>query len=164
MDSLRSWLLGVIFSAFAVELAREMVPKGKEKSLLRMVGGILIALAILRPLGTSSMEITSALSGGVSMDVPEQTEVYRQEQEKALADIIAARLETYIWDKATGLGLECTVRVTVSAGEGMLPLPEKVEIGTAYDSALAAWIEEVVGIPAKKQIWQEGTTWTTEKG
>lgn len=162
MGQIRTWLLGVVFTAFACGLANELVPKGKEKALVRMVGGILLILALLRPLGSISWESPQISVGNFS----EQAAYYRTEQENALSAIIAERLETYIWDKATGLGLSCEVQVQMSCENTMVPVPESVEIRAAYHPVLAAWLEEVVGIPAEQQIWLEERVWTerTENG
>ena len=163
IDSLRSWLLGVVFTAFATELSVELVPKGRERTLVKMVCGALMALAMLRPLGAVRWEQESISVGDFSRQIHLQAECYRLEQEKVLSSIIAERTESYIWDKATELGLECTVRVTVSEGGNTVPLPERVGLGTEYDPVLAVWIEEVVGIPAENQIWQEERAWERKK-
>lgn len=159
IGALRSWLLGVVFTAFAAGLAAELVPKGRERALVKMVCGALMALAMLRPLGAIRWESKNISVSSFSRQTEQQAEYYRSEQEKVLSAIIAERTESYIWDKATELGLECTVRVIVSAGESAVPLPEVVELDAVYDPVLAAWIEEVVGIPAEKQIWLEESAW-----
>lgn len=166
IDALRSWLLGVVFTAFAAGLAIELVPKGREKGLVKMLCGALTALAMLRPLGAVQWEKNTVSAGNFTQQTQQQADYYRSEQEKVLSAIIAERTESYIWDKATELGLECTVRVVVSAGESDVPLPEMVELNAVYDPVLAVWIEEVVGIPAEKQIWLEESAWgrKTENG
>ena len=155
MHELRTWLLGVIFSAFAAGLAVELAPKGHGQAMIRLLGGAVMILALLRPLGMIEWTDATISAAAFAGQIEEQVKTYRSEQENAYAGIIAERLETYIWDKATELGLECTVHVKVSGGEGKILLPESVELGAAYDAALASWIEEVVGIPAEKQIWLE---------
>ena len=65
-------------------------------------------------------------------------------------------------DKADRLGLRCAVEVAVSAGESGIPLPDAVTIRGGYSAALAARIEEEVGVPPEKQIWLEEETWTRE--
>ena len=162
MDSLRAWLLGVVLTAFAAGLAGEMVPKGRERAVVRMVGGLLIALALLRPLEMLSGERIDFSEMNLTQQAEEQAEQYRHSREKELSAIIAARIESYIWDKATELGLDCTVKVTVDRDENGVALPETVEIHAVYDPALAVWIEEVVGIPAEKQIWLEDSVWEKE--
>ena len=156
MEQLRTWLLGVVLAAFATGLANELVPKGRERALVRMIGGLLMVLALLRPLGTIAWESVSV----PTMNFTDQAENYRREQENALSAIIAERLETYIWDKATELGIKCSVQIEMSCGKSAIPTAETVEVGAVYDPVLAAWLEEVVGIPAEKQIWLEEWVWT----
>ncbi len=155
--------MGVVFTAFAVSLARQLVPKGRENSVVSAVCGALMILALLRPLATINANEAALPAFNLAERAASQRETYSFEQEKALETIIAEKLEAYIWDKAVGLGMDCAVRVQLSRAESGIPVPESVSIGTAYHPILAVWIEEVVGIPAEKQIWQEGNTWTTER-
>lgn len=46
---MRSWLLGIVLTSLAAGLARQLAPKGREQAMVRLVGGLLLALAILRP-------------------------------------------------------------------------------------------------------------------
>ena len=160
MDQLRTWLLGVVFVAFASALANELVPKGREKALIRMVGGLLMVLTLLRPLGAIEWSELRIPTGSFS----QQAEIYRAQQENAISSIIAERLETYIWDKATELGIVCAVRVAVFCDKNGIPTVQSVEISAAHDTLLSAWLEEVVGIPAEKQIWLEERVWTERTG
>ena len=160
MEQLRTWLLGVVFTAFATGLANELAPKGREKALIRMVGGVLMVLTLLRPLGAIEWSEISIPTGSFS----QQAEIYRAQQENALSSIIAERLETYIWDKATELGIACAVRAEVSCDESGIPVVQSVEISAAHDPVLSAWLEEVVGIAAEQQIWLEERVWTEQTG
>ena len=54
------------------------------------------------------------------------------------------------------------MEVTVSAGESGIPLPDTVTVRGSYSAALAAYIEEEVGVPPEKQIWLEEETWKRE--
>ena len=164
MENLRQWLLGIVLVSFAVGTVIQLVPKGKEQGAVRLVGGLLMALALLRPLGSISWELPSVAAGIFGDSLRTQTEEHREMQQKELCAIIAERLETYIWDKATELGLDCAVTVGVRVTESGIPLPDTVMFDIPRHPALAVWLEEVVGLPAEKQIWQEGSAWTTEKG
>ena len=46
----RQWLLGVVLTAFAGGLARQLAPKGRERALVGLVCGLLLTLALLEPL------------------------------------------------------------------------------------------------------------------
>ena len=50
MSFLREWLLGVTAAALAVALAQALTPEGTVKKLLRITGGLVLLLAVVRPL------------------------------------------------------------------------------------------------------------------
>lgn len=163
---MREWLLGIVLTAFAGGLARQLAPRGREQAMVRLVSGLLLALALLAPLA----ELTGAAWEGEALEAAafrqrtrEQEALYRKNQQEVLAAIIAEKTEAYILDKANQLGLACTVRVTVAAGESGIPLPVSAAVRGAYSPALAECMEEEVGIPAQKQIWLEEEIWQTTK-
>ena len=47
---MREWLLGIVLTAFAGGLARQLAPRGREQAMVRLVSGLLLALALLAPL------------------------------------------------------------------------------------------------------------------
>lgn len=159
---MRSWLLGIVLTSLAAGLARQLAPKGREQAMVRLVGGLLLALAILRPLAGGSWEGLELDADGLELQGEELAGAYRKNQQEALSAIIAEKTEAYIWDKANQLGLDCTVTVAVSPGENGIPLPESAVIRGAYSGELARCMEEEVGIPAQKQIWLEEKTWRKE--
>lgn len=163
MEGIRTWLLGIVLTSLAGGLARQLAPKGTEQAMVRLVSGLLLALAILRPLAGNRWEGLEVAAGSFSLQSEEQAEIYRKNQQEALSAIIAEKTEAYILDKANQLGLDCTVRVTTAAGESGIPLPVSATIRGAYSPALAECMEEEVGIPAEQQFWLEEETWQTTK-
>ena len=137
MAGVRQWLLGVVLTAFAGTLARQLAVGAKGQAMVRLTAGLLLTLAILRPIAALRWE--------------------------ALAAVIEEKTAAYMWDKANELGLSCEVHVTTAAGESGIPLPDAVTITGSYSPALAACIEKEVGIPAGKQNWLEVPTWTETK-
>lgn len=160
---MRSWLLGIVLTSLAAGLARQLAPKGREQAMVRLVGGLLLALAILRPLAGGSWEGLELETDGLVLQGEELAGAYRKNQQEVLSAIIEEKTEAYIWDKANQLGLDCTVTVTVSPGENGIPLPESVVVRGAYSGELAMCMEEEVGIPAQKQIWLEEEAWQKRK-
>ncbi|MBD5169975.1 MAG: hypothetical protein HDT20_07670 [Oscillibacter sp.] len=156
---MRSWLLGIVLTSLAGGLARQLAPQGKEQAMVRLIGGLLLTLAILRPLAGQDWERLDLKLGGFASQAEEQAQAYRKNQQDAFSAIIVEKTEAYIWDKANQLGLDCTVTVTTAAGENGLPLPVSAVIRGPYSEALARCIEEEVGIPAEKIIWQEDEEW-----
>lgn len=163
MGPVRRWLLGVVLTAFAAALARQLAPEGKEGAAVRLVGGLLLMLALLRPLAGADWSGLTLETGGFRIQAEEQARDYREKQIQELSAVIAEKTETYIWDKAYQLGLDVTVSVSVSAGESGIPLPESVTIAGPYSPALAAEIEEGVGVPVERQYWLEESEWTRKE-
>ena len=163
IEGVRTWLLGIVLTSLAAGLARQLAPQGKEQAMVRLVGGLLLALAILRPLAGIGWDGLEVAAGSFSLQAGEQAEAYRKNQQETLSVIIAEKTEAYILDKANRLGLDCTVRVTVAAGESGIPLPVSATIRGTYSPALAECMEEEVGIPAKEQIWLEEEIWQRTK-
>lgn len=160
---MKSWLLGIVLTSLAAGLARQLAPKGKEQAMVRLAGGLLLALAILRPLAGGSWEGLEVETGGLTLRGEELADAYRKNQQDAFSAIIEEKTEAYIWDKANRLGLVCTVSVAAAPGESGIPLPESAVIRGPYSGELARWLEGEVGIPAEKQIWLEEETWQKRK-
>ena len=53
---MRAWLLGIVLTAFASGLARQLAPQGREQAMVRLAGGLLLTLAVLRPLAGMDWE------------------------------------------------------------------------------------------------------------
>ena len=154
------WLTGVVLTAFAGSLARSLAPKGRGEAAVRLASGLLLALAVLQPLGSLAGASADLGLADLTRDAQEQAERWRGENQAALSAIIEERCASYIWDKADRLGLACRVSVRCAPGEGGVPLPDTVTVAGPYSEALSAWIQEEVGIPAEKQIWLEEDTWS----
>ena len=161
MAGVRQWLLGVVLTAFAGTLARQLAVGAKGQAMVRLTAGLLLTLAILRPI--ASLRWEAPAESGLLERTEDQAADYRKNQQEALAAIRAEKTGAYIWDKANQLGLACQVTVATAAGESGIPLPDTVTILGPYSPALAACIEKEVGIPAGKQNWLEVPTWTETK-
>ena len=160
MEGLRQWLLGIVLTAFAAGLARQLAPEGREQAAVRLTGGLLLILAILGPLGSWDGAVPALPAGSFQQAAEAQAADYQAERAEALGAVIAEKTAAYIWDKADALGVPCTVEVTVAPGESGIPLPDTVTVTGPYSEELAALIQEEVGIPAEKQIWREESVWS----
>ena len=160
IEVFRQMLVGVTAAAILAGVSLQFVKEGPLHEAVRVAAGLMLTLALLRPL--TELQWTEP---ELAWDGPAQealAEAYRQDREEALSAVIAEKTRAYIWDKADRLGLRCTVEVTVSAGESGIPLPDTVTVRGSYSAALAAYIEEEVGVPPEKQIWLEEETWKRE--
>lgn len=88
---LKDWLLGVVAAALAVSVAQALTPAGTVKKVGRLVGGLVLLLAVARPL--LRMDVTAwDLPVWDTVDLELQT----QENQKLLEDLIAGQVQTYI--------------------------------------------------------------------
>lgn len=154
IDFFRQWLLGVIACSMLVSLAEQICPEGGCRKIARFTGGLLLLLAMLRPLAEVDLPREAWNAGGYREAVARLELELEAERENAFADGIAAKLDAYIEDKAESLG--ASVHAAVALRErGGVPVPERVTLRGTYSEALSAWIASELGIAKEKQEWIE---------
>ena len=72
---MRAWLLGIVLTAFASGLARQLAPQGREQAMVRLAGGLLLTLAVLRPLAGMDWEGPALEAGAFQIRTEEQAAV-----------------------------------------------------------------------------------------
>lgn len=161
MAAVKRWLLGVVLTAFAASLARQLAPKGRQSALVGLAGGLLLALALLRPLVQVDWSGIALPTGSFAAQSQETALAYQKKQLEELSAIIAEKTEAYIWDKAAALDGDYRFTVSVSAGESGVPLPCSVTIAGPYSRELSQWLERELGLDAAAQNWLEEGEWNT---
>ena len=142
MTFLRSWLLSVTACAVLVSIVQQLTDGGAMKKIVRFAGGMVLMLAMLRPL----------LS--LTFDLPELDGGHYREQDSALGDSIAAQTQAYIEDKASSLGLSVRAEVQTALRDGV-PFPDSVTLYGENSAALGAYIVQELGIAEENQLWIE---------
>ena len=155
MAGVKRWLLGIVLTAFAAGLTRQLAPGSKEAATVRLVGGLLLVLAILQPLSQFRQEDMALPAGSFAVESQNTAEDYRKKQQEALSDIIAEKTAAYIWDKASELDGDYHITVSVSTGESGVPLPCAVTITGPYSQELSHWLSRELGLDAAVQNWLE---------
>ena len=156
-------LLSFLLYPVAVQIARACPKKpggalrgrGADTIMGVRAGGILLLIVLLGPLAGISGGEVAFTSAGLQQEAEALEEQFRQEQQNALAAIIAEEVSAYISDKAQTMGISCEVRVETEVGGEGVPVPVRVRLETPYHPELSAWIEEELEIPEERQIWQE---------
>lgn len=156
---LKDWLLGVTAAALAVSLAQALTPEGTVKKIGRLVGGVVLLLAALRPL--LDLDTLDWKPFEVSNHLP-SAEVAGQSGEEVLKSLIAQKAGAYIVDKGQSLGLRCEARVGVAQDGSGWPVPWEAEISGVWTAeqkkSLSRAVEEELGIPAQRQSFREEGT------
>lgn len=159
MDWIKDWLLGIAAAALAVAAAQSLTPRGAVKQVTRLAGGLVLLLAVVRPvlaLEPGDLPVL-ALPGAAG------TETVENRGGEVLKRLIAQKTGAYILDKGRALGCEITqARVTAAEDGSGWPVPWSAEVTGTWtpeqQRALARAVEDELGIPAQRQSYREEGT------
>ena len=154
MDTLRMWLLGVTVTSFLLSLAEALVTQDGVKRVLRLAGGLLLILVMVRPLLGLAGAAPAFSFSRYAEEAAALEENFALRQEEELSALIAGEMAAYISDKAEALGVPCDVTVEVAVEEGV-PLPRSAAMTIPYHAGLSRWIAGELKIREENQIWQE---------
>ena len=154
MTFLRSWLLSVTACAVLVSIVQQLTDGGAMKKIMRFVGGMVLMLAMLRPLLSLTFDLPELDGGHYREAVEVLKETLNAEQDSALGDSIAAQTQAYIEDKAASLGLNVRAEVRTAIYDGV-PLPDSATLYGEKNAALGAYIVQELGIAEENQLWIE---------
>lgn len=158
MDFLRNWLIGITTAAIVVALADSLMPDGSVKRIGKFAGGLLLMLAILKPVLNLDYETMAGALAGYRYEVQEYSMSLEVENERLKKIIIEDRTGAYIRDKAVELGLSCSVSVQCSRNENEQFYPASVtvygEMTQGQRDELTRIIEAEIAIPPEMQQYE----------
>lgn len=157
IELIRSWLVGITCAAMIVALAESLSPAGAVRKVGRLTGGLVLLLAILRPVAALDLGDLSGILAQYRVEAAGYSTLLDDENERLMKAIIEEETGAYILDKAAVLGIEdCTVTVAVADGER--PVPEAVTVmGSLTENqqrALSRQIEADLAIPEERQTYR----------
>ena len=156
MTFLKEWLMGVVAAALAVALAQALTPEGTVKKVGRLVGGLVLLLAVVGPVGRLNPEDLAVAAAAYSVTDQEEAE---QGGEEVMKTLIAQKAGAYIEDKGGTLGCICTADVEVQKDDSGWPVPWSVRIRGSWTAEqrkeLSRAVAEGLAIPAERQDFQE---------
>lgn len=123
MDGLREYLFGIIAAAmFCGILERLTSKKESVYALVRLLCGLVLTIALLRPLLGYRLANWELISEMYTVDAEAAAASGSAEAEKATADGIKNALESYILDKAKTLGIDIEIDISLSEQQPMVPV------------------------------------------
>lgn len=155
MESLRTWLSSIVAVTLLLSIAQSLVPEGTLRRVAGFTGGLVLLLALLRPLLAGGLPDLGLETEAWTKAIEAQQADLSRQGEDALAGLIAERTASYIWDKGAALGLEVTAAVETRTGEEGIPVPYSVELEGPYSQELESYITEELDIPPERQVWNE---------
>ena len=125
--------------------------------ILGILCGVFMSVTLLSPVMRLELGDAENFIQRIRQESDFAVEAGKSYREAAMAAIIKPRLEAYIQDKASSMGLSLDVQVTLTDEE--IPQPGSVLlIGAAapYPRAqLGQWIRQTMGIGEEAQFWKE---------
>lgn len=159
MAFLREWLLGIMAAALAIALAQSVTPEGTVKKVGKLVGGLVLLLAVVKPIA----QVDPTALAGLWTASEYEAQAATQGGEEVLKILIAQKTGAYIVDKGQSLGCRVTgAEVTVAGDDAGWPVPWSVVIQGDWTPEQREELSRVIAgeldIPAGRQLFQkEGT-------
>lgn len=158
MEMIRGWLLGVTCAAIIAALCDSLTPPGAVRRVGRLAGGLLLMIAILRPLVGMDYDAMAGMLADYRARAAGYGQALDTENTKIMKAIIAEQTSAYIQDKADSLGMDCTVAVSCEFGGQNFPVPVAVTITGQFtqeqEKALRRAIEGDFAIPPDAQTYE----------
>ncbi len=156
MRNIGEYVLRIVAAALLCCLCQAFFDGKKANGVvIRMITGLLLAIAVLSPVVELRIEDFTEYLGSIrenTASVVAEGELIGQSE---LKSIITQRSEAYILEKAKSLNLDLEVEIKLS--EDQSPRPESVRIRGAVSpyakSVLRTYITDTLGIPEDKQQW-----------
>lgn len=154
IQTIRTWLIQLVSVAFIATLVEILTPKCGVKKLVRFACGLLFILTVFRPFLQGVHFSGMADYSEWESQIKTLTEEYEAENRKSWTSLIEEEIRTYIAVRAEEIGFPCEIIVSVAERDGV-PTVSTVEIrAKTYNAALAAYMEENLGILPQQQIWK----------
>ena len=151
---LGSWIKALGGGALFCALMLELCPKGQVKTVVKALCGIVMAIALISPLGELDMEAYSLNMAKYSLAGREIAEGGRTAAENQSRTIIEEECRAYILDKGLLMGAEIEdASVTLGWSEEGFWYPVECGIKGRFHEGLSAAVESGLGIGKTEQKW-----------
>ncbi len=156
MDAIRAYILRIVAVALLCGICHSFFDgKSALGTIVRMVTGLLMAIAVLSPMVELQIDDFTSYLSGLQVDADAMVADGDLAGQSERIRIITEQCEAYILDKADSLGLTLQVQVQLSQDDSLHP--ESITLlGVASPyakSVLREYISDSLGIPEEKQIW-----------
>ncbi len=153
MASLKDCVLTLICAALVLGILLSVLEEGAMKNLLRLLGGVFLAVTVLQSL--------------TGLELPDPEDLYRDFREQGLAaatmgeelasrerlEIIKGKLTAYILDKADALGARVEVQLTLDENGCPVHAALTGSVSPYVRRRLQQILREDLGIPEEEQQW-----------
>ena len=155
IETVRTWLTAVAAVTLLLSVVQQLVPPGSLRETASFAGGLILLTVLLQPLAALRGADLDLSFQDCRQAVEQQQTELEDRRQTELAALIESATAAYISDKADSMGLALEARVTAEAADGV-PVPARVTLTGKKSGELSRWLETELGIPAERQVWNEG--------
>ena len=155
IETVRTWLTAVAAVTLLLSVVQQLVPPGSLRETASFAGGLILLTVLLQPLAALRGADLDLSFQDCRQAVEQQQTELEDRRQAELAALIESATAAYISDKADSMGLALEARVTAEAADGV-PVPVRVTLTGEKSEELSRWLETELGIPAERQVWNEG--------
>ena len=155
IETVRTWLTAVAAVTLLLSVVQQLVPPGSLREAASFAGGLILLTVLLQPLAALRGADLDLNFQDCRQAVEQQQTELEDRRQAELAALIESATAAYISDKADSMGLALEARVTAEAADGV-PVPVRVTLTGEKSGELSRWLETELGIPAERQVWNEG--------
>lgn len=157
MEEIRAYILSVIAAAvLCTIIQRLMGEKSAYKEIIRLVSGIFLAVTVVSPFAKLQIRDFSDYLDGIELEANSAAAIGEESLKDGLNAIIKEKSEAYILDKATSMGLDLRVEVTLDDSETPVPSAVTVtgNVSPYQKRKLKQIIADEIGVQEDNQTWR----------
>lgn len=156
MAGIREYLLRLTAGALLSAMLLVLLPNGTLRKTAAFLSGLVMLLLALTPLTQVNYDMLSETISRMEWEKEEARTGIEIQNQALIARIISGRIEAYILDKASELGITITVELEMQT-QASTPYPRAATIhgaaGPMQKQQLQAYIEKTFAIPMQRQVW-----------
>ena len=154
MNQVAQYILSVTGAAMLGAILKSLAGQGSLGALIQMLTGIFLALTILAPVVTLELPDPTRWFSEFSMDGQALSAEGEALAADAMGDIITARVEAYILDKAALYQARITAAVTLDETGQPYAVRIQGDVSPDTKSRLEEMLENDLGIKKEAQQWE----------
>jgi len=158
METIRGWLIGITATAMIAALAENIAPEGSVKRIVKFAGGLLMIIAMIRPVMHLDFSNLSSILTDYHIDSAGYSKALETKNSQLIKSIIEDETSAYIQDKAAQAGASCSVEVVCMCDDAGNLYPGSVcvtgDLTETQTEALRRLIESDLAIPAQNQQYE----------
>ena len=157
MGILKAMLCSVVAAALLGGAAMTLIHAGAMKEIVRLAAGMMMILALLRPMSGLRLTLPAAWFQGSTEPVRQQVEQSRTQWEIWMAESSAREVGAYLERKAKKEGVDCRIELRASMQkDGAVSLDSATVYASSEErTKLTRLLEDECGIPKERQTYVE---------